>query len=183
MFLPDMATFATPELPIAEFLILSTMTVATSDQGGEPHAAAVYFVADDALTFYFFSDRRSQHGQDFMQRPQVAVAIYPECLDWQEIRGLQLQGEVRSVDPGQEWEHAWSLYTDKFPFIGELREQVARNQLYRFLPTWIRLIDNRRGFGYKQEWRRTLQADFPAQSLWHWQRIGGLETGAGRGGA
>jgi len=29
---------------------------------------------------------------------------------------------------------------------------VQRNALYVFSPTWVRLVDNRRGFGFKQEW-------------------------------
>jgi len=33
-----------------------------------------------------------------------------------------------------------------------LEEMVARNALYVFQPRWIRLVDNRRGFGFKQEW-------------------------------
>ena len=38
------------------------------------------------------------------------------------------------------------------PFVAALKPLIARNQLYVFTPTWLRLVDNRRGFGYKQEW-------------------------------
>ena len=155
------------------------MTLATSDQAGEPHAAAVYFASDDELNFYFFSDLQTQHGQDLALRPQCAIAIYPECQDWQDIRGLQLRGEVRPVQPGPEWEHAWAVYRSKFPFVSEMRELVAQNQLYVFIPTWVRLVDNRRGFGFKQEWRKSLQIGDSALSSW--QPMGDThgETGAG----
>lgn len=170
-------------LPIAEFLFLSTLTIATSDQGGAPHAATVYFAADQALNIYFFSDPLSQHAQDLAQRPQAAAVIYPDSQDWQEIRGLQLRGEVRPVDPGAEWEHAWLHYTGKFPFVRELRSLVARNQLYGFIPSWIRLVDNRRSFGYKQEWRRTWLPDNPAQPVWQPVDINHAEAGAERDGS
>lgn len=159
------------------------MTIASSDPGGEPHAAAVYFAAGDDLSFYFFSDPLSQHGQDMAQRPQAAATIYPEIQDWQEIRGIQLRGEVKPVGPGAEWEKAWSLYTDKFPFVRELRELVARNQLYVFIPSWIRLVDNQRGFGFKHEWRKTVQGDNPDQPVWQRQAFEFPEPGAARDGA
>ncbi len=159
------------------------MTIASSDRSGEPHAAAVYFAAGEDLNFYYFSDPLSQHSQDLVQRPQAAVAIYPGDQDWQDIRGLQLRGDIRTVNPGTEWENAWVLYSDKFPFVVELRELVARNQLYVFIPTWVRLLDNRRGFGFKQEWRKALEGDNPAQPVW--QPIGDddPEIGAARDGA
>jgi hypothetical protein len=167
-------------LPITEFLLISTLTIATSDQGGEPHAAAVYFVADQALNIFFFSDPLSQHAQDVVQRPQAAIVIYPDCQDWQEIRGLQMRGEVRPIDPGVEWESAWLNYINKFPFVSALRELVARNQLYAFSPDWIRLVDNRRGFGFKQEWRRVLPRDDPGGPTWQPIGIDHLATGATR---
>lgn len=154
------------------------MTLATADQGGEPHAAAVYFAADGDLNFYFFSGSHSQHGQDLSFRPTCAVAIYPECHDWQEIRGLQLRGEASPVFPGPVWEHAWSVYQAKFPFVSEMRELVARNHFYMFVPAWVRLVDNRRGFGFKQEWRRVLQEGDIIKSA-SWQAVG--DTGAGTG--
>ena len=80
------------------------------------------------------------------------MAIYPECRGWQDIRGLQLHGEACPVTSGPEWETAWKLYAAKFPFVAALKAIVARNQLYVFTPRWIRLVDNRRGFGFKQEW-------------------------------
>jgi uncharacterized protein YhbP (UPF0306 family) len=29
---------------------------------------------------------------------------------------------------------------------------LQRNALYEYIPAWVRLVDNRRGFGFKQEW-------------------------------
>jgi uncharacterized protein YhbP (UPF0306 family) len=137
---------------LSEILLLSTMTLATCDASGAPHAAPVYFVADEDLRLYFFSDPESQHSLDLRRDPRAAAAVYPECHGWQEIRGLQLHGEVRSVSPGAEWDAAWALYAAKFPFVNELKEAVMSNSLYVFTPRWVRLVDNRRGFGFKQEW-------------------------------
>jgi uncharacterized protein YhbP (UPF0306 family) len=139
---------------------VSTMTLAASDGPGQPHAAPVYFVAleidaDQAMLnwrLYFFSDPDSQHARYLAYKPRAAVALYPECQDWRDIRGLQMHGQIHQVEPGLEWEQAWDAYRAKFPFVAQLKPIVARNSLYVFVPDWIRLVDNRQGFGYKKEW-------------------------------
>jgi len=145
---------ALPELfeSLAEYLSLSTISLATASPDCRPHAAPVYFVADDDLRLYYFSAESSRHAQNTAVSQAAAGAIYPQCYDWQEIRGLQLEGAVHVVPPGVQWERAWELYRVKFPFVNDLRQVVERNTLYVFAPGWLRLIDNRQGFGYTQEW-------------------------------
>ena len=144
----------------SDLLQLSTMTLCTTGADGLPHAAPVYFTAiempgDVSLSvwsLYFFSEARSQHAHDLTHDGRAAIAIYPECREWQDIRGLQMRGEARQVRPGFEWEIAWEQYRAKFPFVAHLKAVVARNDLYAFTPRWVRLVDNQRGFGFKEEW-------------------------------
>lgn len=143
--------------PDDEYYALPAMTLATQGADGQPHAATVYFAADaQRRSLYFFSDAASQHSRDLATNPQAAVTIDPPAASWQEIRGLQLRGAVSLVpaggSPESEWQRAWQLYAEKFPFVRELREIVARNTLYAFHPRWARRTDNRRGFGFKEEW-------------------------------
>lgn len=140
------------DLPFADLLNVSTLTLATTDPEGNPHAAPVYFVVDDDVNLYFFSEVKSQHSQHVAQNPKVAAAIYPECEGWRGIKGLQLRGAARLVESAQEWDSAWARYQVKFPFVRALKAVVAKNQLYVFIPSWIRLVDNSRGFGHKKEW-------------------------------
>ena len=137
---------------IINLLSISTMTLATSDPDGGPNAAAVYFAADDDLHLYFFSDPGSQHSQHVAYNPRAAVALFPLCLGWEDIRGLQMRGEVHLVERGPEWDVGWEIYAAKFPFVKELKEIIASNTLYVFIPHWVRQVDNSRGFGFKQEW-------------------------------
>lgn len=143
---------ASEDLLPNDLLSISTMTLATMGVTGETHAAPVYFVADEDLQLYFFSDPESQHSQDIAHQPAAAVAFYPECFSWEDIRGVQMRGEVHLVEPEAGWERAWELYQSKFPFVRALKEIVAENAMYVFKPNWIRLVDNQRGFGFKQEW-------------------------------
>jgi len=133
-------------------LSLTTMTIATTSGNEEPHAAAVYFVCDNQLNLFFFSSPKSQHSIDISYQPRAAVTIYPECFGWQDIHGLQMRGEIIHLKEQGEWHLAWKLYQIKFPFVSDLEEILARNQLHKFSPDWIRLVDNRQGFGYKREW-------------------------------
>jgi uncharacterized protein YhbP (UPF0306 family) len=135
-----------------ELLGLAVVTLATCGVDGEPHAAPVYFAANDHWELYFFSDQQSQHSADLAHNPRLAAAIYPECFGWQEIRGLQLRGVARLLSRGPAWDAAWQVYVKKYPFVKVMKAVVRRNALYAFLPDWVRLVDNRQGFGFKQEW-------------------------------
>ena len=137
--------------PPAELLALPAMTLATVGDNGEPHAAAVYFAADAENRLYFFSEPGSQHAADLQARRQAAVTIQPPASAYQEIRGLQGRGSVRLVQPGEELDKGFGLYLAKFPFVAGMQAEVAKNKLYVFTPAWMRLLDNRRGFGYKEE--------------------------------
>lgn len=137
--------------PFADLLSVSTMTLATRGEV-DIHTAPVFFVADAHLCLYFFSEEKSLHGQHILQTRQVAAAIYPQCTGWQDIRGLQIHGKVRKVEQREEWDLAWNLYLRKFPFVKSLKAIVRKNQLFVLMPEWIRLVDNTKRFGYKEEW-------------------------------
>lgn len=134
--------------------LLPAMTLATTDPNGTPHAAPVYFAAGEDHVLYFFSAIDSQHSLDLAHNPRAAAAIHPLVETWQEINGLQVRGEVTVVPGGTDWENAWKIYLAKFPFVESLKDVVEKSTLYAFRLDWIRLVDNRRGFGFKEEWQR-----------------------------
>ncbi len=148
---PALAEGAQP-WPPPDLLALPAMTLATGGVEGAPHAAPVYFAADENGRLYFFSDAASQHALDLQNgAARAAAAIHPLVSGWQEIRGLQLRGSVRVVPAGVEWERAWALYQTKFPFVENIKSAVERSTLYAFEPDWVRLVDNRKGLGWKEE--------------------------------
>jgi uncharacterized protein YhbP (UPF0306 family) len=136
---------------LRDLLSVSTMTLATALEG-DVHATPVYFVSTQELVLYYFSDEKSLHSQHIEANSQVAAAIYPPCKGWQDIKGLQIHGIVHKVETGEEWSAAWEQYRRKFPFVKSLKAIVSSNQMYSLIPTWIRFLDNSRGFGYKREW-------------------------------
>jgi uncharacterized protein YhbP (UPF0306 family) len=139
----------------------STATLATHGPDG-PWAAAVFFASDSALRLYFLSDQRTRHGRDLNASPEVAVAINADCRDWSEIRGLQIAGRVAVLD-GVARDEALNLYLAKFPAVAQMLDvprgadeamiakRLGAASLYCLTPSRIRLIDNSRGFGFKEE--------------------------------
>jgi uncharacterized protein YhbP (UPF0306 family) len=139
---------------VLEVLETTTLSLATAGPGGRPFATPVFFAADEDLGLIFFSDPETLHVRHVIGRPEAAATIYPATGDWTEIRGLQVAGTVERIHPGDAWERAWAAYVRKFPFVADLRPLVDASWLLVLVPSWIRLTDNRRGFGFKREWLR-----------------------------
>ena len=140
-----------------------TMTLATIGPAGEPQAAAVFYVADDELDLYFLSDPDSRHGRNLTREPRVAATIQADGQDWQEITGLQIEGTATVVEEANEIARVAQLFAKRFDFLRELladgdavgapdlQGPLASGRFYAVRPTWIRSIDNTRGFGHKEE--------------------------------
>jgi len=131
----------------------NTLTLATVGPDGQPHAAAVFYAFTSDLRLVFLSDPASKHSQHIGEGAVVAATIQADGQEWQRIRGLQLHGFARPADDALR-----SVYLARFPFIssartGPLARAMKKVQFYQITPTWIRLVDNRLGFGHKQEWR------------------------------
>jgi uncharacterized protein YhbP (UPF0306 family) len=129
----------------------TTMVLATHMPDGTPRATPVYFAADDVLRLIFLSDPDSVHSRNLAASPQTSAAMYPEERNWRKLRGLQMTGQARALD-GDEAEAARRAYARRFPFVAELASAMAASRIYAFSPSWVRLTDNRRGFGFQQEW-------------------------------
>jgi len=149
---------------IHEFLARhTTLTLATIGPEG-PQAAALFYAHDAALNLYFLSEPSSRHARNLAADPRCAVTIQADGQDWRLITGLQIEGSAQVLTSPAEWAIAYDVYRAKFPFVGEawqgkgmaaptLSGPLARSRFYRLTPRWLRLIDNARGFGHKDELR------------------------------
>ncbi len=129
----------------------TTMALATRMPDGTPRATPVFFAADSSLRLVFLSDPRSVHSLNLARLPEASAALYPEEADWRRLRGLQMQGRAEAL-AGALADDARHIYAQRFPFVTQLAEALAASQIYAFRPSWVRLIDNRRAFGFQQEW-------------------------------
>lgn len=141
----------------------NTLTLATIADGS-PWAASVFYVSDADFNLYFVSDQRTRHAQEMLGNPRVALAINADVDGWNDVRGLQIEGDAARV-AGAGRATALALYLAKFASVRALFEaprnadeqtivQRLRNtDFWRVTPRFIRLIDNARGFGFKRELR------------------------------
>jgi len=137
-----------------------TGSLATADQAGKPHGANVQMVraAGASLDLFWVSSPDSQHSKHLARQPAAALTVYAHDDTAANIHGLQMHGRAAAVPEEEAWDVCWDLYTRKYPVVTtmpQVREMVeaGRQQFYRFSPSWLRWIDNRRGFGWKVESR------------------------------
>lgn len=131
------------------------MTLATTGMEGV-WAAAVFF-ANDGFDFYFLSAPSTRHGRNMADCPSVAATIQLDYDNWQEIKGVQMEGEVVLID-GLEKARAMARYAKKFPVIqtalkapSEISKAMTKVSWYKLTPQRLYFIDNAKGFGHREE--------------------------------
>lgn len=124
------------------------LTIATSI-GNEPWCANCFYVyLKDENALVFTTDRETRHGQEFIKNPVVAGSVVLETRIIGMIRGIQFQGIV-SVLEGKDLEKATWAYLRRFP-VAVLME----TKLWKVDLTYIKMTDNRLGFGKKVIWEK-----------------------------
>lgn len=132
------------------------MTLAT--QGNEGPWAAALFYARDGDELIFLSSPGSRHCQNLALQPRCAATIQNDSVDWQGIKGIQIEGIARETT-GAEISRARTLYAARFPFVqpgvapGAIALALQRVHWYRLRMTRLYFIDNLRGFGKRQQFQ------------------------------
>ncbi len=129
------------------------LNLAYSD-AGEPACCAVWFAAAADLTLYYVTSYKTHHGTVLRPGGQVAFTVQKDEQDWRSIQGVQGKGYCTPVTPDQR-DTAWQTYSKRFPFViqpfADLAQALSAITLWSILPGWMRLIDNTKGFGHKEE--------------------------------
>lgn len=141
--------------PVATYLRQHhVMTLATQGVDG-PWAAAVFY-AEDGDDLVFVSSPNSRHCRDLAQEPRCAAEIHADAADWRSIQGIQLEGAVSALE-GADLRRAQQLYGERFPFVrpggapAAILQALARVRWYRLRIARLYFIDNRLGFGQRQQ--------------------------------
>jgi len=101
------------------------------------------------LRIYWFSSARSIHSRNLKRDPRVSVTVYAATDEWKEIRGVQIRGTACAVTDRAVRRTIAAAYVERFRLGKVFQAAMARSRLYCFEPSWIRYIDNSRGFGYR----------------------------------
>lgn len=135
------------------------LTLATSG-GGVPYCCNIFYAYDAGRNlFVFTSDLSTKHGADMVKQGFVAASIVLETRNVGIVQGLQIQGEAVAVKGAEDnggtdkadtagiTASAKSTYLKRFPYAA-----AADLSLWVLRPTFMKLTDNRLGFGKKLYW-------------------------------
>jgi uncharacterized protein YhbP (UPF0306 family) len=133
----------------------TTLSLATCHDN-QPWATDLFYASDASCQLYFVSSVTTRHCQHIAANPQVSVSISEQVAGWKEIKGLQLDG-VATVVSKADRDSVVETYLTKFPALKNLQRasEILRvfreSNFYRISPKWIRIVDNSKGFGHKDE--------------------------------
>lgn len=126
-----------------------TLVLSVALEGGGSHAAPLYFVRGEGFALYWLSSAESLHSREIARTGEAAAAVFRPSRRWMELRGVQIRGRAARVRKSRA---IVEKYRAKFGLGSELDPVIAKSSLYVLQPRWMRLIDNRRGFGWNMEW-------------------------------
>ncbi len=138
---------------LAQLHAHTVLTLATAGKA-RPHAVSLMY-AHDAFDIYWLSDPKTRHSQHLASNPSAAVTIAAQYDDFGKICGLQMEGNGRRLTEADEAAAGFDLLVARYPFLqafaaGDLARRLDAAAIYRFRPARLTLIDNSRGFGFKQ---------------------------------
>lgn len=124
-----------------------------------PIGSPVEYYAE-GMAVYILPQPGSPKLQALQRDPRVCFAIHAENSGWASVRGAQLFGEARLIEPGTpEHVHAMSIYRWESSAVqlGKPLDEAPQVQLVRIDPErvvyteqWLR----KDGFGPRQIWHR-----------------------------
>lgn len=137
---------------VIEFLkSQNILTLATASEDGQANATSLFYLLHGGFCFYWVSSASSQHSRNLATGKEVAAAIHASTDRWKEIRGVQMRGAVQVVTDSRERKEVLRCYAERFRLGRILRVAMSQSTLYKFIPSWIRMLDNSRHFGFKYE--------------------------------
>jgi len=123
------------------------LNLATSSDN-MPYAASIFYIyIESENKLIFASDDKTRHIQDCIKQPIVAGTIALETIFISRIRGIQFKGKVSEIND----EILRKNYIKRFPLALFIPFKLWVIELH-----YIKMTDNRLGFGKKIIWEKEL---------------------------
>jgi len=125
------------------------LTLAVSADNNPWCATCFYIYLNERNLFVFTSDPETRHIRDVVENNNYRVAgtIALETKITGKIRGIQFSATMRLLR-GEELKEGRKAYLEKFPVA-----HLSKLYLWGLEPSYIKLTDNRLGFGTKLIWQ------------------------------
>ncbi len=126
------------------------LTLATSNKNKPYCCTCFYAYLEEKNIFILTSDKDTKHASDIMEQDYIAGAIALETYIVGKIRGVQFTGKIKEAK-GSELKDLRKAYLRKFPFA-----ILKQTPLWSVEPDFIKMTDNRLGFGKKLVWKKNM---------------------------
>ncbi|MCF6332335.1 MAG: pyridoxamine 5'-phosphate oxidase family protein [Draconibacterium sp.] len=136
-----------PEKRVVDFIKEHhVLTLATCTENNPWCSNCFYIYLEDENCFVFTSDDKTKHVQHVLNNAHVAGSVVLETNTVGKIQGVQFNGTMER--PGKELASiAKKSYLKRFPYA-----VLMKTSLWVLKPTFIKMTDNRLGFGKKLIW-------------------------------
>jgi uncharacterized protein YhbP (UPF0306 family) len=134
-------------IELYKFLDSNTILTLATTRKDKPYISNLFYVADNDLSLYFLSNKKTRHAQEFIANPNVAVSIYdPASAPGKFVAGIQIEGKV-VVAKGLDLVRNFPKYLKLFPATKinlEMLKQVnSDTRLFKFTPDKEYFTDKR----------------------------------------
>jgi len=136
-----------PEKRIVDFINQHhVLTLATCVENNPWCANCFYVWLEEENCFVFTTDNATKHAQDAIQNQNVAGSVVLETSVVGKIQGIQFRG-VMEIPSDELAEKARNAYLKRFPVA-----VLMKTNLWTIKVNYIKMTDNRLGFGKKLIW-------------------------------
>ncbi len=125
------------------------LTLATSHENVPYCAHCFYAYSEELNAFIFSSDKHTKHISSALQNNTVACAIGLETNVVGKIQGIQVTGKLMEAN-SERYPDAKKTYMKRFPYA-----QLMKTTLWVLEIEFIKMTDNKLGFGKKIIWNKT----------------------------
>ncbi len=138
-----------PDDRITQFIRSHHVLTLATAMHNIPYCSACFYVyVIEGNYFVFTTDIDTRHGHEMLTNDTVSAAVSLETKIIGKIRGVQITGKVVKAT-GKEQKHAKKAYLKRFPVAS-----LLKTTYWLLYPDFIKLTDNRLGFGTKLIWKR-----------------------------
>ena len=138
-----------PDKKIIEFIKKHHVLTLATSVNNIPYCANCFYVyLKDENMFVFTSDNDTKHVQDVLLNNYVGGSVVLETSIVGKIQGIQFNGKMY-LPEGALKKKAKKIYMKRYPFA-----VLMKTQLWIVDLDFIKLTDNRLGFGKKLIWHK-----------------------------
>jgi uncharacterized protein YhbP (UPF0306 family) len=138
-----------PDPKILAFLKKHHVLTLATVSGDQPWTANCFYAfMEEQMSFVFTSGYETRHIQEVSQNRNVAGNVVLETSIIGKIQGIQFSGMLELAE-GEALEKASSAYLKRFPFAA-----LMDTTLWILPIDYLKMTDNRLGFGKKLVWER-----------------------------